>query len=544
MNIILNSEIKEPFEDRIFEDRVHFIYQGVAKASDVYTFKFFRCQFLKGISFDTIDISKSKIEQILVQFVDCFISKRLWIRYFEKSDNQLFTIRAINSLIDEFDILSSKVSAIEISRTILSHRFSFEFSKLEMVSIHNSLGNFLLNDEGHCQFNLHFSDYNLSVERSPILRFWENLKEHRKLDNILYLPTNYKLRDLKTIRIKFDEKAKLEGYHLVHDYNNKGEEIKRKKYFLTTEDLSKMKIFVDIETVKSVTENILINSALLERLTLKGESESIIKLEHLKVDKIHLYEFRSRNFQMYDIKPRNSTDTVFQVLNSNFTDANFVKVYFNLFKNVNFYRSYFEQTKFSASSFPNKILSIKNVFYLDEKEDDYELLQYELFRQLKTALLSNNNQLQALEMHSNMYNSLRSAKNLKRQDRFILLLNRLSNNHATSIARPLLLSILLLGILWVFYCANLPNAPYRLGWYGFEEFKNGVSDFFGFVYCNLKTLFVLANPVHSLNDLNKLIGEKMELTKMNYFISFISRIVMAWLFYQFVSAFRKFGKTQ
>jgi hypothetical protein len=543
MIIILNKEIKEPFEDRIFEDKVHFVYQKEIKSDDSSTLKFIRCQFLKGISFDSVDVSKSKIREITIQFNDCLITNSLYINCFEKEDNQLLSFQISNSLVHYFEIKESKVSAVELNRTILSHLFSLKSSKLGALSMSNCLGNFSLNDEGYCKFYMHFSDYNLLVERSPILRFWKNLKELRKLESILYIPTICKLNNLKSIQITFNEKSNLEGYHLISGHNSYGEKIKLKKYFLTAEDLSKMKIFIDIDNKKSVTESILINSAILERLYIKGESESTVKLEHLQVDNIYFEEFSSKNLQMYDIEPRNNSETRFQVVNSNFTDANFVKVYFNLFKQVNFYRSYFEQSKFSASSFPNEILSVKNVHYFDKKEEDYQWIQYELFRQLKTSLLSNNNQLQALEMHSRMYNALRSANRLKWQDKFILFLNRISNNHATSIWRPFILSVALLVILWIWYCACLPNVPFKLGWYGLEEFKKGIASFSVFIENNLKSLVVLANPVHSTNNLEDLLGEKMKLTTMNYFISFLSRILMAWLFYQFISAFRKFGKT-
>ena len=88
---------------------------------------------------------------------------------------------------------------------------------------------------------------------------------------------------------------------------------------------------------------------------------------------------------------------------------------------------------------------------------------------------------------------------------------------------------------------NNPNGPYKSEKIEikFKEctFKKRIE----FVWDNLTVFFILANPIHDMESLKNAVGIK-ELPGIATAISFLSRVLMAWAYYEFVAAFRKFGK--
>ncbi len=114
-------------------------------------------------------------------------------------------------------------------------------------------------------------------------------------------------------------------------------------------------------------------------------------------------------------------------------------------------------------------------------------------------------------------------------DKIILYLSKLSNLHGISIKNPILWFLLLVTI---FHCLNVIS--FNSIQFGFTS----IDDFWSITKDNFKYAFAIANPAHRISS----IGPDTELTGCNYAVSFFSRLFIGYIYYQFISAFRRFGK--
>jgi len=348
--------------------------------------------------------------------------------------------------------------------------------------------------------------------------------------------TKYKITNPKKVHIFFSQ----------HDISEKDDGEKdafnQLRFFLPYDDCNYPYISsFSIDSRQNQTDNIIIKNAVVESLKLEGINCEVI-VENTKCGGLHIHDSTPKQLKLYNIEKltfENKT-SVFNVEDSDLTNAWFDKVKLNSFTICNFYRTTLENTTFSSTVFPKKIEALIYPF-TSKTEKDYHEALYENYRQIKTALLKQNNRMQALEMHTEMYNAIMKSKNLECQDKIILCTNQISNNHGTSISKAFVLSISLIFIIGIIYCLALPNAPYKFGWNGYESFLLAVEESYIFIKYNIKSFFILANPTHKLSSLITVNGGE-ELSDANYFISFLSRLFIAWAYFQFVSAFRKFGK--
>lgn len=364
----------------------------------------------------------------------------------------------------------------------------------------------------------------------------DQIKKEFKIKSIFSFKTRFDIDGANGLICNF-KKAEKHGIELLKPKNKKREF----KYYLTTKDANSLDISLSINAGTDYLKNIEIENGLFNSLSISGESEAEIDIRHSKANSIFIDNLNSPKFRLYDFQSR-LEKSKFEIKNSDFSNVWFDKVKLNSFSIVSIYRTTLEKTKFSATDFPNKIEALKNIHYPDRKESEYFKNQYENYKQLKIALLNQNNQIQALQMHSKMYGAIRRSKELSRQDRFILFLNDLSNQHGTSILNPFLCFLIALLVLYIIYNMLLPNAPYEIGWISLDNFLETLMGMKKFIYENWKNVFTLANPTHRVSQLIENNSGK-EISWANYLISFLSRIIIGWTIYQFITAFRKFGKT-
>src|SRR5690606_14414871 len=136
-----------------------------------------------------------------------------------------------------------------------------------------------------------------------------------------------------------------------------------------------------------------------------------------------------------------------------------------------------------------------------------------------------------LEAHSKMFEYAMKRDDLNEWDKLILKLNHFSNRNGTSIAHAiktigmiLFSSYLLLVLLSAKSTNYCPSEWFRIN-----------------IYNKLNLLFYLLNPLFKIEDIKQFLGSK-NMTFLIHFILFMTRIGIGWGFYQFVAAFRKFGK--
>lgn len=147
-------------------------------------------------------------------------------------------------------------------------------------------------------------------------------------------------------------------------------------------------------------------------------------------------------------------------------------------------------------------------------------------RLLKDSALKSNNAIDAVRYKRLEAKAFQKENNIQRHERILLWLNGCSNKHGTSWVRALwitlfatfLFSSLILCFgndnLTMTYCAD--DIDYNL--------------FF-------KTYFGLLDVVNFKDGLKSL-----HLNVLGFFFLFFSKIIIAYLYYQFISAFRKYGK--
>lgn len=544
MEIILNDDSQRRilYENQTFKDDVKIVlkeHDDTEKSIlSVKTVHFKDCYFIKSFHLNE-PLKNLHYKKIEIIFENCYLASESSVHGL---DNEVVNLTFINSVFLDFKIEYCTLKSITTSRSVFLHRFLINKGQVENISILNSLGSIIINDNGYTKGFVRFSNDNLYVHRNKIFELFKTIVDQKQIESILYLDTNLHFNNIKSLNVgfEFSEKDK-KGFKINEVPQLNAPNKKQINYYPSKKDLNQLKIRLDINQSKGLTNQVTIRKGYYESIFIKGESESTVNIEHIHCDKFYLHEFSCKALKVYEIYNRNRKDSKFEMKNSNLPNASFVKTLFKDFESVSFYRNYIEKASFSSCTFPKSILTVENIHYPEEKENDYHGLQYELYRQLKFSLLNSQNQIDALEMHQKMYNVASKRNGLSSQDRFILCLNRISNNHATSITRAFWVTFLLIFILWIAYCFFLPDAPFKLGWYGMESFKTGVYDFFSFTFDQAKVLTIIANPVHNINNLSEV--NSSELSTANYFISFASRILVAWGYFQFVSAFRKFGKT-
>lgn len=531
---------KTEFENVIFSNSVQIqSYLGAGDfTTQIHSCTFSNCRFEQGVNFK-VSVDPAFIGTISISFSNCYIGRNFHKNLSSINSDEAYKvlISFSNCFIEGLEFINSRFHYLGFSRVIFGNsNFGVKEScDIESINIHNSLGNIFLNECTNSKIRVVFADDNLFLERSNVNKGIKSFLKQQNINKIFAYKTSYHISNPQELYVEFT-KSNSSGYRRMYYEINRG----KIAYFLNQKDLELLNISLAVDTKKNQTNNINIKNAIIESLTLRGFSDTEVNIENTKCQNVYIHDFKTKQLKLYNIEARRKQG-LFEVKNSNLTNAWFDKVKLNSFDICSFYRTTLENTTFSATEFPKDIKALENIHYPEKIEENYYDALYENYRQIKTALLNQNNHIQALEMHKQMYNAIRKSKKLELQDRIILLLNRISNNHGTSISRAFFLSISLIFIIGIIYCLTLPNAPYQFGWNGFGSFGLAIKNSCYFVCNNAKSFFILANPAHKLSSLIAVSGVE-ELSSTNYFISLISRLVIAWAYFQFVSAFRKFGK--
>ena len=186
------------------------------------------------------------------------------------------------------------------------------------------------------------------------------------------------------------------------------------------------------------------------------------------------------------------------------------------------------KAKFSSCSFPKdytsfeKFKALENVHYHDKKSDNYYKDQYEIFLELKNALETNGNFYEAQKLQAIAHDALSKINDVTKSDKFILWMNSWTNNHGLSIKRPVFCFIIFTVLLYISYLYSLSRI------FNCSEVDISlVGYYFSFIDLTHRTDFLADKNEHNAFSLT---------------IDFINKIVAGYFIYQFVSAFRKYGK--
>jgi len=349
----------------------------------------------------------------------------------------------------------------------------------------------------------------------------------KKLDylNTINEKTMYLLKNIE--KINFDTKEIKKRTSRFYHTEFETSKYLKLKYLLSKKEKEQLKISINISySADFAHKSTTINGGYLRAISLTGYPKGEIKIEKIQTNAIYIRGFSVEGFlKLFDISAYGE-DSKFEIHDSNLDNSWFDKVDISSFSKMALYRSTLINTKLTSVIFPSvkkmHIQSIENIHYTDDKHSTYHLDQYENFLQLKKAFEKTGNIHEAQKMQSVAYKSLSKITDLNWWDKRILFLNNFSNSHGISVKKPLILLLIFSVCLYLLYL----NA---LGYINLQH-KFDI-DLIGYYFAFL-----------DITHRSDFLVEKENLTGFAVGIDFFSKILTGYFIYQFVAAFRKYGK--
>jgi hypothetical protein len=417
---------------------------------------------------------------------------------------------------------------------------------LKSVKFNNCFGTYFLINLKTCDISY--------TEENIFIREWLQLlsiSRFDSLDKILSYKTSFHITDVEKINFygnEIDDERRSElltdSNHFYLDRNPIN--TLRKKMLLSKEQKLNLNLSINL-TYKAeyVHQKTTVRNLMLNALSLNGKTDGELVIEDCKIDNVFIRNFSPKaRFTLYNIETRGLDKGKFEVHNSNLDNTSFNAVRLNKYFIV-FFKSSFINTTFYSTIFPstkqllnsNTLSSIENIHYPDKKSEkrSYNRDMYELFLELKQTLEKRGNVFEAQKMKAVAQDFLIKieSNNVLKSDfwnnKFILLLNRASNFHGLSVRNAFWWIIVF--ALFFHWLNVLSFKSYSLGFNSWDEM-------WGIFNQTKRYVFAIANPAHRVSSL----APVSEITGYTYAFSFLSRIVVGYLYYQFVAAFRRFGK--
>ena len=461
------------------------------------TFSFIGCRFrkLEIENTETIDF-----KDISIQFISCFINE-INVENIITTNFSIF----FGSSILQGRIKNKNLRSIEANNCLLNNSLFLLDLKRAVVS---------------------YTEENIFPIR------WKKLFKsvNTNLENLLTEKHSFYIYHCKDIVFTFNENStNTKGvYKRPYSY-----EIEKKiGYYLNEEEKKKFKVSLSVQYSADKEHNLtkIINAKLLA-LSLSGYTTGELLIENGNIDSWYIRNFSAQlGANFYDIKPfrKETEETKLEIHKSNLDKVWFDNVAFDDYSTISLYRNKFGQTTLTACDFPSKykdfdkIQTIENIHYPDRKDKNYFKTRYETFLQLKKQLEASGNFYEAQKFQAISNEALKNVENLPYWDRVILKINSLSNNHGLSIKAPFIGTIFISIIFYILYLWSL----------GRMFNCNGIDwNLFGYYFSFL-----------DITHRTDFLVSKIELNGWSLTIDYLNKIIVGFLIYQFIAAFRKYGK--
>lgn len=269
----------------------------------------------------------------------------------------------------------------------------------------------------------------------------------------------------------------------------------------------------------------------LSSFSISGNPGGAIRVENSRINNWYIHNFLPEgNVSFYSVAPvsTDSADAGIGIHDSMLDGVEFDNIAFDAYPIISFHRTKFSKAIFTSCDFPkdyktfSAFVPIANVHYPDNRPPNYEKAQYEIFLQLKKAVEDRGNYYEAQKLQAIAHDALKQIKTISWADRLILSVNHWSNNHGLSIKRPFwgfLIFSVSLYLLYLLSVGRLFNSntfdPKLIGYY------------FSFVDITHRSDFLV---------------RKDELTGWSLFLDYLGKLIVGFFIYQFIAAFRKYGK--
>ena len=371
--------------------------------------------------------------------------------------------------------------------------------------------------------NISYTEENIFLYKWITLLKGTNIKS---IDELISLKQSVSINHSKRVHINFNHNSEeqfgvyLAKYEQLNDY--------KVRYHLSREQKKKLNISLSIDFSQQTDEQVKIANCILESLSLKGTADGKILIENTEINNLYVHNFSSQSETLFYNISSYSTESKFEIHQSNMDNSWFDNIDFNGYKILSFFRSRFAKASFTSCNFPKDSLSfekfktLENIHYSDKKPQNYYKDQYETFLQLRKSLEATGNYFEAQKLSAISKDSLRKVSNLPKSDKLILCLNSISNNHGLSIKRPIIWLLSFSVFLYISYLFSIDRV------FKYTEFDwSLVGHYFSFLDITHRKDFLIA---------------KTEYTFWTLLIDFLNKIIVGFFIFQFISAFRKYVK--
>jgi hypothetical protein len=469
-------------------------FAGIQFQDGKITFSIIDCRFRKVV---LENLEAIEFKEISIQFLGCYIED-----------------------IQVENIVSGNIS-VSFINSILSGRINSP--NILSVSINNSIANslFLLNQNA---VDISFTEENIFPKR------WRKLLRSINTDfsTVTKTKQSFYIYDTKRIIFRTSEKDSNKRGFYKRSYESLAEY--KIGYYLTPEQKGNFNINLSIKYSREILEQeTQISNSYLSSLSLSGNVDGSISVENTKINSWYISEFSSKgDVSFYNINPNNNKDSKIGIHKCNLDEVWFDNVDFDKYHMISLYRSKLSKTIFTSCSFPNKYSSferfmpIENVHYPERKTQNHHKDQYEIFLQLKKSFENTGNYFESQKLQAIAHDALKKIISTPAGDKAILKINSWSNSHSQSIGRPFCWFILISVCAYIFYLLSLGRL-----------FNGNAID-----YKLIGYYFSFIDLTHR----NDFLVDKDEFTAWSLTIDYLSKIVFGFLIYQFVAAFRKYGK--
>ncbi|AMR40855.1 hypothetical protein A4C53_RS00635 [Elizabethkingia anophelis] len=460
-------------------------FENVSFQEGRMTFSFINCDFTK------LEIENNEtieFPNIYIQFTDCFIGEI------------------------KVDKITTTNLSIFFGSSILDGQIKNE--NLKNVTVNNCLLNNSL-----FLFNLKSATVSYT-EENIVPHRWTRIyyKYGKPVVDFLKVKQSFYIYDCEDIIFTVNEKE-------VKDENNADN-------CLTDEVKKKIEISLSLKYSADREHKLtkIINAKLLT-LSISGYSTGELLIENSEIDNWYIHNFSTQlGATFYNIRPfrKESEEKKLEIRESNLDKVWFDNFAFDDYSTISLYRNKFGQTTFTACDFPNdykdfgKIQTIENIHYPDKKDKNYFKTRYEVFLQFRKLLEASGNFYEAQKFHAVSNEALMNVENLPFWDRQILKINSSSNNHGLSIKEPFIATVFISIAFYLLYLLSLGRL-----------FTSTSFDWNLFGY-----YFSFLDITHRSDFLVK----KEELNGFALTIDYLNKIIIGFLIYQFIAAFRKYGK--
>jgi hypothetical protein len=526
--------------NKTFTNRVSFddldIIDGIA---------FSNCKFLEGIAFNKVRSSSESTYfinegirfsgctvQFDISFIECNFKSNINITNNERigsiwisNNTHIHSVFITNNI--------NGIGEIRTQKTTVNNTFLTENNIITLFQIYEGkLGSIKIKD------NAFENDFTVSGIEAESLRIVDNKVErklnltHLKSCNELIIEDNIVKQQLHIDCADYTriDTLAISGGNYGHGFIVQG----------SKNNITQLHYYASVEAIGLFT----FSNLRVFKLFMFG----LIKNASIQLNKIQISELvfsgitNHGNISILDIRPL-LKDSIIKIENSDLGQMQILNTDFSHF-NVEINSSFISKIASSEVTWfnPEKLNNSFNDYYKTKKANR------EIYRQLKQAMYSQGDTIQAITFKSLEMDQYHEQIKLEKQfreisswretgDRISIFLNRFSNRNGLSWTRPIGLIITLTVIVYVLV---IFNTPINQSVSSLDECSK-TSLFLHVLWDKSDMIFRLMDPTSKLKEVLD-VDETKNISAFITFLYFIYKIALAYLIFQTIAAFRKYLK--